>query len=72
MQDWTNLFIPLMALFGAIGWLITFMETYRHFPKMDGRKRLKMSIIMATVMTIFLVIISYIFSYFYLGVLTAK
>jgi len=40
--------IPIFAVFGIAHWLMIFMETYRHFPKMDGLERWKFSLINST------------------------
>ncbi|MEM4638079.1 MAG: hypothetical protein QXK76_03615 [Candidatus Woesearchaeota archaeon] len=38
-------------IFGVLFWLQIYMETYRHFPKMEKKKRIIMSIISATIAT---------------------
>ena len=46
---------PALLCFAAIAWAMFFLETYRHFPKMDGRQRLMMSLGNATLLTLALV-----------------
>ena len=56
--------LPVIAIFGVVLWLMIFMETYRHFPKMDGQKRLEYSIINATGITLIIILICSIFLYY--------
>jgi len=67
MESWVTIFIPMMVLFGVIGWIMVFIETYRHFPKMDSRQRIALSISNATGMIIIFIIIAYVFMYYYSG-----
>jgi len=43
--------VPVLLVFSAIEWLIIFLETYRHFPKMEENKRIRNSIIDASIFT---------------------
>jgi uncharacterized membrane protein len=51
--------VPLVAVFGIIGWTMVFLETYMHFPKMDKRERIKMGAINATVLVLILIVVVY-------------
>jgi len=51
--------IPVVAVFGIIGWIMIFLETYMHFPKMDKRERIKMGVINATVIVLILIAVVY-------------
>ena len=55
--------LALGSIFGFIFWLQIYMETYRHFPKMDKHKRIIMSATSATVATIILLIAVTLFMY---------
>ena len=55
--------VPIIALFGSIGWVTFFIEVYPHFPKMDKSQRIAMSIGIATALTIFLILIVFAFLY---------
>jgi len=43
--------VPVLLVFSVIEWLIIFLETYRHFPKMEENKRIRNSIIDASIFT---------------------
>lgn len=51
--------IPVVAVFGIIGWTMIFLETYMHFPKMDKRERIKMGVVNATVIVLILIVVVY-------------
>ncbi len=51
--------IPIVAVFGIIGWTMIFLETYMHFPKLDKGERIKMSAINATVLVLILMAVVY-------------
>ncbi len=59
-QEYQLLFASIMLVFGLVGWLMVFLETYRHFPKMEKTERIRLSVTNATVMTIMLVVVCYI------------
>jgi len=46
--------ISLVILGGIIIWVMTFLGTYPHFPKMEHRKRVEFSVRSATIMAIVL------------------
>jgi len=69
MEGWITIFIPIMAVFGIIGWVMFFLETYRHFPKMDSSQRMALSLTNATVMLGMFIVIVYAFMYYYFGVI---
>ena len=52
--------IPAMILGGIIIWIMIFLGTYPHFPKMDKLKRIEFSVTSATIMAIALMIILFI------------
>jgi len=61
--------VPVLLAFSVIEWLIIFLETYRHFPKMEENKRIKNSIIDATTFTSVVFIILYFFMYLLLQII---
>jgi len=44
--------ILITFLFGIFLWLIIFLNTYRHFPKMEKSKRINLSVLNATIPTV--------------------
>jgi len=44
-------------LFCAILWVMVFLQTYMHFPKMEKQKRLFMSVINATALSLSLLVL---------------
>ena len=46
------LVLPIAAFFGGLFWLMIFLASYMHFPKMEKSERLKMSLENATLMTL--------------------
>jgi len=58
MQDYLAT-IPVVAVFGIIGWIMIFLETYMHFPKLDKRERIKMGAVNATVLVLILIAVVY-------------
>jgi len=65
MDAWMTISIPIMVVFGVIGWVMIFLETYRHFPKMDAEKRMALSLTNATVMTVMFVVLVYVSMHYY-------
>jgi uncharacterized membrane protein YidH (DUF202 family) len=55
--------LPLMAIFGSLLWIMIFLQTYRHFPKMDKHQRISMSVSSATIATVAVMAIVYVFMY---------
>ena len=51
--------IPFLVLGGMVAGVIVFLETYRHFPRMDKEKLLKLSIINAVIMALIIITINY-------------
>jgi len=58
--------LPIVAVFGIAFWLMIFLNTYRHFPKMNPEERLWKCIVDATTITIILIGIVYLFLWFIL------
>ena len=58
--------------FGSILWLMVFLQTYLHFPKMEKDKRLQTSIEMATSLALAMIVLSMVALYitlrFFFGV----
>ncbi len=46
--------LPAALLFGPLFWAMVYLQTYRHFPKMERRKRVVHAATAATVLTLFL------------------
>jgi len=46
---------PIILVFSAIFWAMIFLNTYRHFPKMDEFQRFKLGAENATLLTVVLV-----------------
>jgi len=46
--------IPFAVFSGIVIWIMIFLGTYRHFPKMDKRERIEFSITSATIMAVVL------------------
>ena len=44
--------IPLLSIFGGFLWLQVFLQSYRHFPQMDSRERIIMSVTTATFLAV--------------------
>jgi len=61
------LFISISLLFGLIGWSTVFLETYRHFSKMDKDKRISMSFVNATILTVIVLAVCYVAFQYYIG-----
>ncbi len=55
---------PAFLVFGLLGWTAVFIETYRHFPHMGRKERLKTSIINATSLTLIVLAVIAVFAYF--------
>jgi len=51
--------VPVVAVFGIIGWIMIFLETYMHFPRIDKKERIKMSAVNATVIVLVLIAVVY-------------
>ena len=64
-----SVFVPIVAIFGIIEWVIVFLETYRHFPRMEKQKRIMNSVYDATLMTVTITAITYFFLYLILQIL---
>jgi len=52
MTQIAGLAAAVFAVFGPIFWAMIFIQTYMHFPKMEPRKRLMMSLKNATVLVL--------------------
>ena len=62
LPDSSRMFLPIfLAVFGSIGWIMIFLETYMHLNEktMSKKERIKESATQATIMTVFLVVMSY-------------
>ncbi|MCX8175238.1 MAG: hypothetical protein N3E51_03470 [Candidatus Micrarchaeota archaeon] len=58
-QSW-ELATAVSLAFAVPFWLMVFANTYRHFPKMEPKKRLSMSIRQATALSLILLAIVFI------------
>jgi len=58
--------LPIVAVFGIAFWLMIFLNDYRHFPKMNYKERLTKSIVNATIMTLILLGLVYLFLWLFL------
>ena len=60
-NDFSLLFLPIFAVFGSLGWIMIFLETYRHLgPKtMSKEERITYSATQATIMAVMLGAVSY-------------
>jgi len=58
------LVVPPAVIFGAAGWLIVFLETYRRYPKMEQRQRIILSVMSATVLAVILLVLTFLTIYF--------
>jgi len=56
--------IPFIILAGIIIWIMIFLGTYPHFPKMEKRKRIELSVTSAIIMAVTLMVILSIAMYF--------
>ena len=56
--------IIIPAVFSVFAWVTVFMETYRHFPKMDKTKRIWMSVQSATLLAVILIVLGFLFMQF--------
>lgn len=63
-----SVFLPIAVIFGIIEWIIVFLETYRHFPKMERQKRIRNSVYDATIMSVIMTAIIYFFMYLLLRI----
>ncbi|MEM2131168.1 MAG: hypothetical protein QXM96_02940 [Candidatus Woesearchaeota archaeon] len=50
---------PFMIFAGIIVFMVVFLETYRHFPKMEKQKRIEYSLVLATTMALAIMLILY-------------
>jgi hypothetical protein len=57
----------VMAPFVLLLWLMIFLETYRHFPKMEKNQRIRMSFVNATELALFISILCYVTLYLIVG-----
>jgi len=62
--------LPIILTFGTALWLMVFLNTYRHFPKMNPTERLWLCIENATFLTLILIGIIYLFLWFVLSKIT--
>ena len=51
---------PIVIIFGILGGVMVFLDTYRHFPKMESEKRFGMSLANAIIATLLLLAVVYI------------
>ena len=58
--------LSITLIFAAIFWMMIFIETYVHFPKMGRKQRLEMSLSSATILSTVLLVFVYIALYFVL------
>lgn len=60
-NDYSLLFLPIFAVFGTLGWLMIFLETYLHLPtkQMSKEERITYSATQATIMTGMLAVVCY-------------
>jgi len=60
-QEYSLMFVPILAVFGSLGWLMIFLETYRHLDSkmMSKGERITHSAMQATIMTVMLAVVSY-------------
>ena len=65
-SDLLRITLPITIGFGLIFWLMIFLNTYRHFPKMNPTERLWMCIESATMITLILMGVVYLFLWFIL------
>jgi len=56
--------IPFIIFGGIIIWIMIFLGTYPHFPKMEKQKRIELSFTSATIMAVTLMVILSIAMYF--------
>ena len=54
-----ELTIIVGGIFGILLWIMVFLQTYRHFPKMSKRQRLLMSVGIATLLTFIVLVICF-------------
>ncbi len=62
MQDYL-LMLPFIILGGIVIWIMVFLGTYPHFPRMEKAKRLRHSITSATVMALMIMAILFVALY---------
>jgi hypothetical protein len=55
---------PIMLGFGALLWIMIFLESYRHFPKMSKTERMQRAVTNATIATIAVLAVVYASLYF--------
>jgi len=53
--------LPITLVFALLGGLMIFIGTYAHFPKMEERKRMVLSLKNAAYITITLIVLVYLF-----------
>jgi len=63
-QNILLIILPIVAVFGITLWIMIFLNTYRHFPKMNPEERIRMCIENATIITLILIGIIYLFLWF--------
>jgi|GEM_PF-1456203 len=54
-------FFVIAAVFGLLLWVSVFLATYMHFPKMEPKKRIELSIVNASTVFAALLVLSIIF-----------
>jgi len=61
--------IPFAVFGGIVIWIMIFLGTYPHFPRMEKQKRILFSITSATIAAVMLMAILFILIYLSIGVL---
>lgn len=56
--------IVIPVVLSVIAWIMVFLETYRHFPKMEKAKRISMSVQSATLLALVIIVLGFLFMQF--------
>jgi len=54
-----ELTIIVGGIFGILLWIMVFLQTYRHFPKMSKKQRIILSVGIATLLTFIVLVICF-------------
>ena len=64
LQNLTLIYLPISLPFILALWIMIFLQTYMHFPKMEKSKKIQLSAGSATLLSAILWLITYIAFYF--------
>ena len=61
--------VPFVIFGGIVIWVIVFLATYPHFPRMEKQKRIRFTVTSATIMAAAMMAILLVAMYFFIDVI---